>query len=1043
MDILGINAWVALVFQQLRNKAANLQNGQDAVTYEGVDSNNKPLFRINGKVLTGNFSFNAGMRKGAIILGDTKDYLSAQSVTQEITLPEEEEDANFFKDHFLVSRPDGSCGFLRVRTPRENGIDQTENGNPIVELCTLSYPFSLRGNSYLEDINLGMFSSEWLKDWIRHHDSVSIEKTYEQKNTLETAKAGFVTPFPTNAPTNFHYCVDPIVAGIFIGAGFEGGNPTRTGYNVVQTESGPLSLAAIYQVKSYQYDFQKQAQEIINEKQDPFRSNLPVFRVISFNSAPWFVTEIQRELYGYHVGEILLKNPLNGDPDYQRLNIILAGVPFATNVSRSTEAWNNRTNGFSTEGFGVWDVIFNYDATCDGQQKSRRTWRLPRLHYNHDYRNIFLQNENYDCSQPSGSFPYDYQIYYDRSVVNGGVFWNDTGLSLTTDGSGGGGFGGGGSSCFSGIRSKQTSRITKTITDLLSGDPPITTVTESTSYVGGIENHPCIYESEIENPPGRIVKIKYEEFEGGLNYDGIFDIYNSPYQINPPYDGLTSCDQWELMDRVHEGGFAIHVEASTWVSETKPTYRDFFAFPEGEVRHLTPSFYGTAFLEIIHPVEYIAPNGFEPTYYSNFYQQDCKPFEEFVGDGYVPDQVSWGLIGDTVAETDLVMSLTADWSAIAKGYNLVVQLPPLYLINSFIGDKKFEIYSLAYEDGINYYWPKVAVKLYDSEYWLGHPLNKNARLRTVQQREAASQDPSIRYPEDPDTYPGLWADWSEPVPIADMKKDTWIYSVKETDQYFNPEIGNDEDRLNQYVEWTVAVVIPDESGDPSKAEYILNFFYGTLSAFISNPFPDTFSILKSPSDPILYNRQKSGPILIGSFSNKAYKKFVYYNDTDYTVPEIMQKIFEEGQGPVNPYELGNVGLQIQYDLFTNSVLFMGFEKSGKKDRPGGLVAGINKDNEFILVRGNAENSPLGNGGAGFLKYQFDVKDALGAGRATFIKTKENTLFEAEFLDVRYCLTSLPASLRGLADQCFEGLAGNLPGGGVNKYISSVYSLTPK
>ena len=84
-DTLGINAWLAGVIRALSQQSKQVASRQSTAKYEGVTPQARPLYSINGKTLTGKFSFNTGQPKGRIVLGDSEEYISAQAV-QDLSL---------------------------------------------------------------------------------------------------------------------------------------------------------------------------------------------------------------------------------------------------------------------------------------------------------------------------------------------------------------------------------------------------------------------------------------------------------------------------------------------------------------------------------------------------------------------------------------------------------------------------------------------------------------------------------------------------------------------------------------------------------------------------------------------------------------------------------------------------------------------------------------------------------------------------------------------------------------------------------------------
>ena len=1025
-DTLGINAWLAGVIRALSRQSKQAASEQSAAKYEGVTPQARPLYSVNGNTLTGKFSYNTGQRKGSVVLGDSQEYIAAQAVQDEIIVSiEEVPDPEYYTDFFQISRPDGSSGFVRFRTPRRNA-----SGLPIVDLVITSYPYTKggRGSANTNTTELNKIASgAWMNTKLR--DLIISEYTvYQEGNQLKTSSyVGGANVSPTNVPIEPYYCVDYIRSAIYLGAGSESLG-ARNGFNIVNEDIGANQggFNGYSDINSWQYDFQANAiDNLFAEVEAKPVSVIPEYeRVYRGGETYYSAYHVKRER-GYHYVELRTSSNIH---NYSTIEFsgFLEGQRLFTTVAATSTAPAVTPNGYSDGvGNGFWDRPYTYTTDCNSVQTNRNGWSFPRLALPNPTENIFIK-ANADVAI-QGDSPIDYAVYFDRDGQNIFSPWFTTGLSVEQGPGSVAPFGSTTYPCYNGSFANHR----------FDGDGNFE------GSVASADNFNCTVQiPDINNP---LVLRDYHFHAPAYGTYSNLHIHQAQYTISGPHNKRGTCNQWHLTDKLHtESKFHIQVEAFRFLDYYKKYYRKIFTNydSEGEQRVLVPSFFGLAHCEILHPAEHISPSGFQSAKHEDL-DFSTLTYPDLVANGWIENyRPTSGIVGDRYITEDIKVPLISSWTTIETGYNLDVIAPPIIQVTSYFGDKKIETKVIAYEEDFTYFWPKVAVRLHGKEFWLGHPRNMQSRLYKNQANSASgftldAYGNSINVPGPfyTSTYPALWLNWSNPTFASRGGLNEWIYSAKETAAWFNPEEADEQLDVTTWVEWTTV----ERQIDFNTFEYyyIIRFWYGSLEAFEANPLP--FSGYKEPTgqnDSALYDRNNQLFLLKKWDTRKQHLVNMYIDDPDLTYDDIVTIVAGENlnnQSAGTPIT-GNIGLQVQYNFWTDSILALGYEKSTKKTRPGNLVAGISPSNELRIIYNAPSAGVFGTVGSKILKFNYDVQALMSAGNAV-ISYADETVFPPQLKtkNLRYCLTAVQEQDIGLVSQLFQDeFAIRTAGGGVIK-----------
>lgn len=1031
-DILNINSYLATVIDRIRERVANSRNEQKTGKYKGVDVNNKPLYEIDGKVLRGKFSFNSGQRTGSVVLGDTNEYLAAQAVLKKVKKVPEKVDPKYFTDYFLVSRPDGSAGYIKVRTPRENTVKETNDSVPIIEVVMISVPYNQGGITFKEpnpEVNDKIINGYYHGQWIQRYDSVPVSRLYQENNTLKgTVSLGSEGITTDRSPWTTLYAIHSSNGAAYIGGGFTGSNLERNGYAAIKDDIGTSKgFSSHHDVNIVTYDHYGQYQSMFNQKQHDKIYLIPAIDKLVTGGKHWYIAENLRKDRGYHYLELKLNQSLN---DYTKLDFsgFIEGRKIFTNRAAQSDAVNPSLNGFDTGiGGGLWDLSDTYQSYCNGVPSTKNTWTMPSFSNVVASGNIYIGADADYHYQGASGFSQD--IYFDRAT-SGIPSWNPTGLLATTQANlvppgSNTTFPG----CYGGVIADW--RVDQ---DGLGG---------TYEYFGtqGTDNYQCIVTTLT--PTGLVTSYVHSSgFPVNPQLMNIGQELATPGsgQVGGPHDTANSCGQYALIDDLHqEDGFHVQLPAYRWLYYDKYFFRYFFPNFENEVRYLTPSYFGLAYCEIIPPQEYIYPTGWQDAVHApaDPLNPDVK-FGDFVKKGWLEDYAPFqGAINANSSYTyeDIKDNLAAEWGRIESGYGIATVLPPMINITHFFAGKRLETKVLAYEENDAYFYPKVAVKLHDQEYWLGCPKNFGYREIYNQTQAAyfAGVDAlgnviNVSKPPQIEQYPAIWYDWSEPIPIVFSTLNNFIYSVKETQEYYNPEKPN-ELVLDQYCEWTTV----SAEGDPYNPDYIVRFWYGKLTTFLEDPFGTQgyFDMANQNIYPLWNRRERLFLMKEWNTSKPYHGNFV--NDSQFTYEEIVQTVIETGQDFQKIIRrMGNVGMQVQYDIYTDTILAMGYEKSTKKDRHGVTICGIDRKNRVKIVR-KADRVGWQDGiGIKETTYSLPLDKIFRTNKVEFLEIDEtdpnqNTIKH----EMRYCLTAVQEADRGLIARYFDiDTARHLPSGGI-------------
>lgn len=1067
-DILNINSYLALVIKKIRERLNKAIKEQSVGTYKGVDANSRPQYEINGKTLTGNFSFNAGVPRGTLVLGDTEEYIAAQAVIKRQDLPEEVIDPEYHKDFFMISRPDGSTGILRIRTPRKDADQEVVNGGPAIDVAVLTLPFTQNGrllDEYNADINSRMFSGQYQASYIEYREKVgvnyeftggTINKFYTNDIRIPEDKAIRGSFFTVR--TSDFYAVSPNNTGIYIGAGFVE-DVYRNGYKIVIEEANGAPRPHM-DVNTFQYNYLAQYEHLFTKDDPSFL--VPRFEQIVTAGVHEYTSIYAVKETGYHKGRIEATAPLN-NYDEIVLTMSVNGTKFTTNAGvkstmTSTGLGPDPSLFNFSGGTGLWDAPAQIGTKCGlfGATTLRDVWTNAGKTIKIETNNIFTGAAKREDlgAYFSGTYP----VLYDRDTDPSSLYygnWNETGMIYKTvqwqpnfggykDGWGafdptlsGGSFPG----CYEGVGNY-----------IIEYDSDGFLRTEGLYPVGPL--FACPPET-VTNPDNSTTEIYRHEMGNGIT--GVWSIIPAP--VSGTHSTLSTCGYPYLIDQAHEKDIFIKIEANRWLEYTKPFYRHVFPRRGGfndsdaDVRSMTPSYFGTAMCEIIHPNEYLFPKEILPL---PLWKRDLTvtppittelSSDVFSSLGYIESYYSGlGIVETNMVRTEAKVQLMGDWSYYENGYQIRKEIPPLLRITAFVGDTKQTLYALAYEEGRHYFWPKVAVKLYGEEYWLGHRDNKNKNLEWYQQSAAqsATEDAegnplNIAAPEEVEEYPAIWTDWSNPQPLTFLNNNTFIYSVKETDAYYDPEKGPDEqDQFDdKWCEWTTIEELPVVPPEYI-VSYKIKFWYGTVEQFLSNPTGQgvNYESLNGEPSSKLFNRNNK-LILLQEVDTANRQNITYYSDRyDFSV------IVGQCQGGGNAGLAENIGKQFVYDIFGNSIIAFDFEKSTRKDRPIPVIAGISQYNTIQLGYPSPQSGHLGQNGMVFFEFDTAITQTMGVNSISTYNSGD--IFGDMQLGVHeYCLTSIQRDLRGLCDNYFnENVARGLPFGGYTtfKYAGPVNSV---
>lgn len=1060
-DILNINSFLALVIRKTRERLNKAIKEQSVGTYKGVDANSKPQYEINGKTLTGNFSFNAGVPRGSVILGDTEEYIAAQAVIKRQEFPEEVIDPEFHKDFFMISRPDGSTGILRIRTPRKDAQQEVIDGGPAIDIAVLTFPFTQGGkllNQYNADINSRMFSGNYQAAYISTREKVafqyqftggSINKFYTNDIRIPPNEA--ITNDFSPATTGDFYAVSPNNTGIYIGAGFME-NVYRNGYKIVVDEANGLPKAHM-DVNTFQYNYVAQYEHLFTEDDPNFL--VPRFEQIVTGGVHDYTSIYAVKETGYHKGKIQATEPLY-NYDEIVLTMSVNGTKFTTNAGvKSTR--DSTGSGLTPSlfnfsgGNGLWDIPAQTLTNCFlGPTTQRDVWISAGFSTKRETNNIYTGAAFRE--DLGGSYAGAYSVFYDRDTdplsLDYGD-WNETGMIYQTVVW---------NSAFGGYKDNWGSF-----------DPTLSGGSFPGCYEG-IANYLIEYNSDgvihneglypvgplfacppdtVNNPDGTTTDIYRHEKSSGFNK--LWSI--NPTSVSGTHNILSSCGYPYLIDQAHDIDIFIKLEAHRWFEYTKPFYRHVFPQKGGfnnsaqDVRFMTPSYFGTAMCEIIHPNEYLFPNSILPLSLWDIDDTVFPPVETqlssnvFSSLGYIEQYYTGlGLVQNGIVATDANVQLLGDWSYYETGYQIRKEIPPLLRITAFIGNTKQTLYALAYEEDRHYFWPKVAVKLHGEEYWLGHRDNKNKNLEWYQQSAArfetedAEGNPlNLAAPEEVEEYPAIWTDWSNPQAQTFLNNSTFIYSVKETDPYYDPEKGPDEqDQFDdKWCEWTTIEELPIEPPN-YVVSYKIKFWYGTVEQFLSNPTGQgvSYESLNGVPSSKLFDRNNK-LILLQEVDTANRQNITYYSDR-YGFSFVVTQCQSGGGTGIEE----NIGKQFIYDIFSNSIIAFDFEKSTRKDRPIPLIAGINQYNTIQLGYPSPQSGHLGQNGMVFFEFDTTITATMSVND---ISTYNKGSFTGgmQFGIHEYCLTSIQRDLRGLADSYFnKNVARGLPAGGYTTFKRS-------
>jgi hypothetical protein len=1033
-DILGTNAYLAAVLARLRDRIASLKDGQNKGKYLGITGTNKPRYSYDGKTLTGNFTFNTGQRKGSIVIGDTQEFVAAQAVQEELYQDVEEAiDPEFYTDFFLISRPDGSSGYVRTRIPRMDSEGEAIDGLPIIDLVVISYPYTQGGNAVPAalntDVEASMMTKSYLEGYISGYVNIPVRYQYRTpagNQTINLDSVG-VSTSPNN--NEIHYCVDPKSTAVYLGAGAT--DPSgRNGYKAIRGSFGTsVGFEAHLDVNSYQYNFQEGFYKNLFKSNENETLNMQpqAEKIVNGGDAFYSSYFVERET-GKHEVELKFSQSIHS---YNKMEFsgFLAGRRLLTTVAaQSTSPGNVTANGFSSgAGNGMWDIPVTYQTYCDGNSYTRNGWQLPDgftiPQASENY--IIGANANYNVQGFQGV---EFQALYDRSATTAN--WNDTGIYFTS---------GQGNVNIYGANTTFPGCYAGSFYNYQVGSFSCTNGTSGSSdqLTLGQDNFQCSVTTSFSG---------YTCTDNG-HQTGAINGYNAHLNIEDVSDGdyasqYNSCGQPVLTDRLHTDPFIGQLGAFRFHAYDKNFYRNVFSSREIENRELVPSYFGTAYCEIIHPVEYLSPLGFQSVVHphtTSSYTQVDFTMPQVTATGYIERyHPTTGIVGNEYIVTDHPAQMMSDYSTIETGYNLEVSLPPLILVNQYIADQKFETYAFAYEEGYQYFYPKVSVKLHGQELWLGGPLNSGFRKDYYQRVDASyayvdayGNSLNVNAPEPLSDYPLVWTGWSEPAPTGVWgSRDEIIYSVKETDPYYNLKDSDDETDV-LYCEWTTVNVIRDDNGDIE--DYKVKFWYGTIETFLTDPMGSTtaYQELNGSVSDILYNRTVELFLLKTWEFKKPYLVNLYIDDVGLNYEDITAHMIEGLESLGNPSKLlGNIGLRVTYSIWTDSIYSMGFENSPKKQRPGGLALGITAANKFVLAFNDPDGGIFGGNGSGFLRYEKPIDQYMGA-HQTKMSEYDIATGITSFLNTRYCLTGVQEKDRGWVSLLFNSESAiTTAGGGV-------------